>query len=240
MELHEVRDALMSEAYIAGRRAGKAGLSPSVNHHPVGSIEYIEWLRGLRSAQTTSLLPGVRGGPRTPGAQINDAYFNDEFDKRVVKTPECWIWIGRLNDAGYGMFGEHRAHRLSLRLVGVEIPDGMMVDHTCRVRHCVNPAHLRVVDARTNTVENSESIAAKNAAKTHCRNGHQYTPENTQITYSKGTAQRDCLICRNERNARRYADTTADQLKPLNRKPCRYFPRITCYCGGRALCLDAA
>lgn len=125
---------------------------------------------------------------------------------KFSRSDSCWIWRGRLNDSGYGVVDANRrvwrAHRLSLVAAGRDIPPGKMVDHTCRVRACVNPNHLRVVDARTNTIENSASIAALNARKTHCKRGHPYSPENTRITFSKGTPQRDCLTCARESKAR--------------------------------------
>src|SRR5688500_6772566 len=73
------------------------------------------------------------------------------FDK--VDGGDCWLWTGAL-DRGYGKFfpaGKTvRAHRwLFEQLVG-PVPDGMDLDHLCRVRACVNPDHLQPVSRRVN------------------------------------------------------------------------------------------
>ena len=62
---------------------------------------------------------------------------------------DCWLWRGALNEKGYGYFGTHlgknfRAHRMAWEYTYGPIPKGMHVLHTCDVRHCVNPAHLRL------------------------------------------------------------------------------------------------
>lgn len=98
----------------------------------------------------------------------------------------CWLYSGPLNPGGYGsVFIEKRAgrlirepaHRLSYRLFRGEIPEGLQLDHLCRVRCCCNPAHLEPVTARENMLR-SNSTAALNARKTHCKNGHEFTSEN--------------------------------------------------------------
>lgn len=59
----------------------------------------------------------------------------------------CWIWIGAIDPQGYGSFSKpiRRAHRCSYTLVKGEIPQGLELDHLCRVRRCVNPSHLEAV-----------------------------------------------------------------------------------------------
>lgn len=112
---------------------------------------------------------------------------------------ECWPWLKNLTD-GYGRFAangaSYRAHRMSLELAGRHIGEGMMADHLCRNRACVNPGHLRVVTNRINSIENSVGPTAKNAAKTVCSRGHAFTPENTRIKKGKnGTTLRECKQC---------------------------------------------
>jgi len=106
----------------------------------------------------------------------------------------CWIWTAGLAE-GYGQFrypGGHSAYRYAYELLVGPVPEGLQLDHLCRNRACVNPAHLEPVTALVNQ-HRGETIAARNAAKTHCPQGHEFTPENTYVN-SKGS--RECLICR--------------------------------------------
>jgi hypothetical protein len=68
----------------------------------------------------------------------------------------CWLWTGAVSDTGYGSIhadDDRRvlaAHRVAYELAYGPIPDGMMIDHRCHVRACVNPAHLRAATAKQN------------------------------------------------------------------------------------------
>lgn len=72
------------------------------------------------------------------------------FAKRV-RNPEtgCWDWIGGIGSHGYGALWDGRqmtvAHRVMYELVVGPIPDGLDIDHLCRNRACVNPAHMEPV-----------------------------------------------------------------------------------------------
>ena len=137
--------------------------------------------------------------------------FEFRFWIKVQKSQEpkgCWLWTGAVHKlTGYGATatGGRKgaksllAHRVSYEMSIGPIPEGLQLDHLCRVRNCVNPEHLEPVTARENTMR-STSISALNAVKTHCVNGHPFSDDNTVILKS---GWRDCLHCRrvNKRNS---------------------------------------
>lgn len=78
-------------------------------------------------------------------------------DKRA--EDECWLWTGSRDGKGYGQINEggnggrpRRAHRVIYEAVMGAIPPGLHIDHLCRNRVCVNPAHLEPVTGRENQV----------------------------------------------------------------------------------------
>lgn len=119
------------------------------------------------------------------------------FWAKVLRHGEgdCWPWNAYRNQDGYGYYFANRfmaAHRIAYMLTVGPIPDGLQLDHLCRNRACCNPAHLEPVTARENCLR-GETVAARNAAKTHCSNGHPYAGDNL-ITKRHGRA---CRICKN-------------------------------------------
>jgi hypothetical protein len=133
--------------------------------------------------------------------QLTDRQLNN-FWAKVNKTDTCWLWTGAKDYDGYGKFTfskTHKmAHRLSLELFLGSIEKNLQVDHLCRVRHCVNPAHLEAVTPRVNTLR-SNAPSAKNAVKTECLNGHPFTEENTyysqKLSGSSFKLWRQCKTC---------------------------------------------
>ena len=101
----------------------------------------------------------------------------ERFQALYIPVTEtgCWIWMGSTNPQGYGRFNPKgvlvQAHRFSYEQSKGPIPDGRPLDHLCRVRLCVNPAHLEAVDHRTNILR-GDGPAAKHARKLCCKHGH--------------------------------------------------------------------
>lgn len=111
---------------------------------------------------------------------------------------QCWEWRGARNRSGYGIFrvggggtSPVNAYRVAYEIVVGVIPEGLFLDHLCRNRACVNPGHLEPVTPKVNTLRGA-GPTAKNALRTHCKRGHEFTPENT-IAHPLG---RNCRECR--------------------------------------------
>lgn len=120
----------------------------------------------------------------------------------------CWLWTKSVTSGGYARVKHegrtHAAHRLLYELTIGSVPADLELDHICRVRRCVNPAHLEPVTPRENTMRAPTAPAAINAAKTRCDHGHPFDAANTQID---SRAMRQCRTCRRASVARYYAKT---------------------------------
>ena len=127
-------------------------------------------------------------------------FMKADMDERIAlhtrRDPEtgCLLWTGATNADGYPIMGKKRAHRAIYEHKVGPIPKGFQLDHKkaagCRSRACVEVDHLEPVTCRENLMR-GDTQAAKNVVKTHCSNGHEFSPENTRMS---GTS-RKCREC---------------------------------------------
>lgn len=153
-----------------------------------------------------------RGSPLNPEMPArSQARTEDRFWAKVRKTPTCWMWTGRPTSAGYGALRVDGrmvpAHRVAYELLVAPIPDGLHIDHLCRVRTCVNPEHLEPVTNQENVLR-GVGPSALNAVKTHCIHGHEFTPENTFPMKDGRRACRECGRIRSRQYRARKKEAT--------------------------------
>jgi hypothetical protein len=127
----------------------------------------------------------------------------DRLDRLSIRTLEGHLlYQGHLNVSGYGtltVFDGTRwrtrsAHRVAYETWVGPIGDGLVVDHICKVKNCIEPNHLRACPQKLNVRGTSY-----NAAKTHCKAGHAFTEDNTYVfklpPQSPGGIGRSCRAC---------------------------------------------
>ena len=138
----------------------------------------------------------------------------ERFETKVERIPfhSCWEWIG-YRASGYGKFfvgnkklGTARmcsAHRLLYEHEVGPVPRGLELDHLCRNRGCVNPAHLEPVTREENFRRGRGGKHQRE--KSHCSKGHEYSELNTLVR--PGTGWRVCREC-NRRSHREWCRRT--------------------------------
>lgn len=133
----------------------------------------------------------------------------------------CWEWTAARDRDGYGQIGFNGqvrgAHRVAYTVLVAEVPSDLQLDHLCRNRACINPAHLEPVTVLVNTLRGS-SFAAVNAAKTHCDKGHPFNNANTYYRETKKGPARACRAC-NSAAVARYKARKAQAASQEARKP---------------------
>lgn len=132
----------------------------------------------------------------------------DAFFERVLKTETCWLWQNKPAGNGYGSFRfknvRYSAHRFAYELLVGPIPQGLHIDHLCRVRHCVNPSHLEAVTKRVNTLRGTGPTAQR-ARQTHCKRGHPLSGANLKV--GDNTGYRICRQCSKMTKSQRQKET---------------------------------
>jgi hypothetical protein len=156
---------------------------------------------------------------RGPTDTTADRYWQ-KVDRRG--PDDCWPWLAALTASGHASFmfplpdGKRGrlAHRYGWTLHHGDIPGGKHIDHTChdpRVcdlgvacphRSCQNPAHMGLVNPTENTAVDRRRTRAD---LTHCKRGHEFTPENTYLYVRNGREERACRQCARDRHAAKTA-----------------------------------
>lgn len=130
----------------------------------------------------------------------------ERFWAKVQVGDDCWEWTASFGSHGYGSFWPGKdadgknlpmvtAPRYAYELLVGAVPEGLQIDHLCRNRRCVRPAHLEVVTPGENV---RRGLAG--SLVTHCPQGHEYTPANTARQANRsGGMSRVCRQCHRER-----------------------------------------
>lgn len=165
-------------------------------------------------------------GPMPKGARTRQKYCSrrcqgadrsalaaSTFWNRIERGAEtsCWKWQGALVSTGYGQlrwFGRLTpAHRVAYELANGEIPEGLLIRHTCDNPPCCNPAHLLTGTPADNARDRTERGRHQSANQTHCKHGHLLAGENLYVSPTSGA--RGCRTCR--RDARRRCDAKRNE-----------------------------
>lgn len=171
-------------------------------------------------------------GTRKRGPYKRVAPFNRRpFEDYYIPEPNtgCWLWIGGLRRASspnwqYGMFRRQAAHRYSLeQKLGRRLTAGEHACHRCDTPLCVNPDHLFAGTATDNAYDMLAKRRHRYNRRTHCINGHEYTPENIIWRHDRPNSRicRACLTTEGRRltaerraglrRARKRTETHCDQ-----------------------------
>lgn len=156
--------------------------------------------------------------PRSSPAELSALRDAEPRFWSKVDVGDCWEWTGA-SSKGYGYFVVQsrrpgspqwgmKAHRYAWMLLVGPIPEGFTIDHLCRNRACVNPDHLEPVPHGVNV---RRGVSGRYPRPDHCKQGHEFTPENIYYRPDDPTGGRGCKECRRQRNReyeRRYAEFT--------------------------------
>ena len=108
----------------------------------------------------------------------------------------CWLWTGAKRGHGYGCVLDTTSHRLMYAVAIGEIPAGICVCHHCDTPACLNPHHLFLGTRSDNVQDMIRKGRGNYSRRTHCPQGHEYTPENTWWRLNNnGRPRQVCKTC---------------------------------------------
>lgn len=173
-----------------GEPCSVEGCSRPIEHRDWCSMHYVRW--------RTTGDPGVAAPTRIYGLSLHDRLMNNIR----ISDAGCWEWQGYNNSQGYGRIRVNgrdiSTHRASYEIFVGPIPIELELDHLCRNRSCMNPAHLEPVSHAENVSRGTSGHRSR--SKTHCPQGHPYTDGNVHVD-TRGA--RRCRQCGREKDRAR-------------------------------------
>lgn len=142
----------------------------------------------------------------------------ERIEQKIIPEPMsgCWLWMGSIGSHGYAQVRVKEGTTVVHRILYIEkygaIPEGLELDHLCRLRCCVNPEHLEPVTRREN-IRRGVAPSAKQMRQTHCKKGHLFTKENTQWYKTKYGVGRKCAACQSA-----YRETHREEIRAYNQR----------------------
>lgn len=131
----------------------------------------------------------------------------DAIGEKILIGDGCWEWIGAHSTNGYAKIAvagrSLYAHRVLYEVLVGPIPKGLVIDHLCCNKGCVNPSHMEPVPQRVNAIRGGSG--QHNAIKTHCPYGHPYDEANT-LRRGPSVPGRNCRECVSSGARRRYRE----------------------------------
>lgn len=193
MQCHRIYGANMSDLHVAAIRALEAGKSYRV----VGKEFGFHWQsvrrlllkyqrEGIERIQAIKLHPLAGTSSLTPDDEYNRRWMDRLKERTTTNDKGCFLWTGPVTTKGYPSHAHRKwrtgGHRIAYMIMhGVQLEKDQFVCHSCDQPNCWNPAHLWIGDALTNQQDKNAKRRNYFTNKTHCRRGHEFTPENTHI-----------------------------------------------------------